>query len=603
MKVGLCFYGLFTNKGSSNWCYKNKKIYNNDTFGRSSWKTNYDISLNEPEIKKSKLADEDIEILEVINMKLVKNVKTYTEKINNEIEKMYNDAWSIRSFKKYIIDKYDTDVFCHSGINKESNELIKNILKPKKYIFEEYGEKIKKKVNENDKYKKYSNERYHKIKCFMYSRMKVIELLELYMNEKKIEYDVIILTQYDLLLLNDIDLYNIDSRNIYTLNWNQIIGGHYNKRNLIDTNINSSLKFYTKLFEDNMKKYGKCKEHSEKDVDILKKSDWSQLYNSCYNSVSDGPFYEILKKYKNWEDFVNISSDCKNSIEKKLELNSMTFASFINNYWSNDNNNYNGHIYNFIALNDSFYISNIENMKIISKCYLKMIENENYLKYEENWHGIVNKDKKKPLSSHSFISKHLIEENILHKIRFSLYDNIDIIKVKFMEKVSGHIMFQKCIFSSLYKSDKYLNFDKNIIDINKYNELLKINRIIDKIDDRKKKNVLKIINNTRINYIEKIKYDIKLMENYLTKEDEKYIEVQKKIVMDKILLKMYNDDNFKNIRDQHVFKKKKKNGEIIKNINENKLINFFENEIEELLKIFLNKEKELVNTINESIKN
>ena len=49
--------------------------------------------------------------------------------------------------------------------------------------------------------------------------------------------------------------------------------------------------------------------------------------------------------------------------------------------------------------------------------------------------------------------------------------------------------------------------------------LLKINRIIDKINDRKKKNILKIINNTRINYIEKIKYDIKLMENYdLTQE-------------------------------------------------------------------------------------
>ena len=129
---------------------------------------------------------------------------------------------------KNLIDKYDTDVFCHCW-NLDAKDKVVNLYKPKKYLFEEpksFDVSLKDyNINTNEKdinkwninniakkgYKHYSYVRNHdfdkiikELGCLsfrsssrLYSLQYSINLMNEYKNEQKINYDWILICRFD----------------------------------------------------------------------------------------------------------------------------------------------------------------------------------------------------------------------------------------------------------------------------------------------------------------------------------------------------------------------------------------------------------------------
>lgn len=149
------------------------------------------------------------------------------EQLLSEPGQYYNPKLGYEHLKKKIIDKYDTDVFCHCW-NVEEENLIKNLYKPKKCLFEEqidFNTNLKEyNIDENEKdinkwkisgnakkgYIHVFNNRNNwnktieefKIQAFRtssrwYSTKEVLRLKNEYEKENNFEYDFVLICRYD----------------------------------------------------------------------------------------------------------------------------------------------------------------------------------------------------------------------------------------------------------------------------------------------------------------------------------------------------------------------------------------------------------------------
>ena len=169
------------------------------------------------------------------------------EKLLFESDKFCNPVLGYEHLKKNIIDKYDTDVFCHSW-NVEAEDIIKKLYKPKKYLFEqqktfnlssneynidEHERDINKwKISENAKagYIHVFNNRNNwnktieefKIESFRtssrwYSTKEVLRLKNEYEKENNFEYDYVLICRYDSFwnLKHNFDFSKMDNKYSY----------------------------------------------------------------------------------------------------------------------------------------------------------------------------------------------------------------------------------------------------------------------------------------------------------------------------------------------------------------------------------------------------
>lgn len=71
-----------------------------------------------------------------VRTKKIIGKNSLNNKLLNEPGEYNNPKLGYEHLKKNIIDKYDTDVFCHCW-NVEAEDIIKELYKPKKYLFEQ----------------------------------------------------------------------------------------------------------------------------------------------------------------------------------------------------------------------------------------------------------------------------------------------------------------------------------------------------------------------------------------------------------------------------------------------------------------------------------
>jgi hypothetical protein len=166
-----------------------------------------------------------------------------------------DSPYIINSFKEHILDKYDTDVFCHtwwsesmdtfiSSTNTENEDIpvykntiqhINDIFKPKILLYDsqinfldipfckEYIIGMMEHPNwKQDNWKwntSFRNSKnYFNICSALYSKERSIQIFEEYCKKNNVQYDFIILSRYDLSIINFPDLLLLDKSKIYISN-------------------------------------------------------------------------------------------------------------------------------------------------------------------------------------------------------------------------------------------------------------------------------------------------------------------------------------------------------------------------------------------------
>lgn len=145
------------------------------------------------------------------------------------------------SHLKHIINKYDTDVFCHTYFdpdhefiastwsnlkpikcNSNSINMINDNYKPKKIKVDSPKTfNISKEMSNSPRFKRfdYINDlNTSNIISQLYSINSVSELFETYCNDTKTEYDFVIVARYDIIILEFPSLFDLDSKFFYSMN-------------------------------------------------------------------------------------------------------------------------------------------------------------------------------------------------------------------------------------------------------------------------------------------------------------------------------------------------------------------------------------------------
>lgn len=295
--------------------------------------------------------------------------KNYNTENDNNIFKKHI---SLKLFKKFIKDIYDTDVFIHCWDDEYKHHIIKE-LNPKNYIFEsqiDFENIIIKKFNlQKNKENNHYIQRFTKMYSHYYSRKSAIDLCIQYNKN----YDFIILCQIQTLILNNINLLNLDPNKIYSPFFNYQIGG--GKSNITLEEINK-IKLLNKKNKNN--------------TISTRKNKNSRLFNF----INKNELY-----------LINLEKE-ENLLNKACQNNLFTQGSF--------------KIMHDYILSDYFYITNLENINIIGNCYEKL--DVFFKKYYPIWMSTP--------GCHGMIFKHLVQENRQDKLYFYLYSHLDIIKAK-----------------------------------------------------------------------------------------------------------------------------------------------------------------------------
>jgi hypothetical protein len=166
-----------------------------------------------------------------------------------------DSPYIINSFKEHILDKYDTDVFCHtwwsedmntfiSSTNTENEDIpvykntiniLENLYKPKILIAEKqinfldipFCKKYIEEMMIHPKWKDnnwkwnltYKNPKnFFNLCSIAYSKEEIINKFESYCKNNNIEYDFIILSRYDLNIMFFPDLYILNKNKSYISN-------------------------------------------------------------------------------------------------------------------------------------------------------------------------------------------------------------------------------------------------------------------------------------------------------------------------------------------------------------------------------------------------
>lgn len=124
-----------------------------------------------------------------------------------EIPKTFTKIVSINHFKKYIIKHNNIDIFFHCwNVDKDSQDLLINEYKPKKYLFE--------------KQKNVHNLSDDPINSRLYSEEMSTKLMLEYQKENNIQYNLVMHTIFDNLFFVNINFENLNNEYIYNSNWN-----------------------------------------------------------------------------------------------------------------------------------------------------------------------------------------------------------------------------------------------------------------------------------------------------------------------------------------------------------------------------------------------
>lgn len=345
--------------------------------------------------------------------------KNYNTENDNNIFKKHI---SLKLFKKYIKDIYDTDVFIHCWDDEYKNHII-NELKPNNYIFEnqiDFENTIIKKFNlKKNKDNSHYIKRFTKMYSHYYSRKLAIDLCLQYNKN----YDFVILCQIQTLILNNINLLNLDPNKIYSPFFNYQIGGGKDHLTLEEIN---KIKLLNKKNKNNT-------------ISIQNKA--------CQNNLLKKRKYYIYNfQNKNELYLVNLEKE-ENLLNKACQNNLFTQGSF--------------KILPGYVLSDYFYISNLENIKIIGNCYEKL--DIFFKKHYPLWDSTP--------GCHGMIFEHLVHENKQDKLYFYLYSHLDIIKAKdFINYNQLKYLHKKLndknylnIKNKIYPIDYYLPFPKEYL--------------------------------------------------------------------------------------------------------------------------------------------
>jgi len=194
------------------------------------------------------------------------------------------------TWKKYLFDLFDTDIFFHTydvtgyhdeiynnKINSFNPNDIIQLLKPKKYIIDSFTNKItefKKKVVSQCSRSNSPNPEF--IKAQLYSIYQVNELKKMYEKENKFEYDCVIKIRFDTIFHSEFDINDITK--IYSTN-NIILCGNPSIKTMKYKNAClKCIENFNKLINK------KCDSHNDiSDIVFMSKSNIMNHYANIYN--------------------------------------------------------------------------------------------------------------------------------------------------------------------------------------------------------------------------------------------------------------------------------------------------------------------------------
>ena len=135
-----------------------------------------------------------------------KSIGRNTENSFNEIKYLDYET-PLLSIKKNVIEYNNADVFIHSWSTHKKNEII-DLLKPKRYIFEEHKTFAKPFHSRNHIWSRF------------YTGQISNDLKRLYELENNFKYDIVLSSRMDLIWFTELNLNRDIENNIFASNWN-----------------------------------------------------------------------------------------------------------------------------------------------------------------------------------------------------------------------------------------------------------------------------------------------------------------------------------------------------------------------------------------------
>ena len=139
----------------------------------------------------------------------------------NEKAKQEKIDWVCHHFKKYILEKYDCDVFIHTWKDKSESwhEKIREGYNPKVFI-RENGDRLLKQLNTQLKPKsekgKIYNDCFLKAFCHYYSRYQAVKLCDSYIKKYNMKYTYVLVNQLNILYFGEIEFERLNNKYIYS---------------------------------------------------------------------------------------------------------------------------------------------------------------------------------------------------------------------------------------------------------------------------------------------------------------------------------------------------------------------------------------------------